>query len=81
MKRSRNCTTFKRYKIFPKIYDFIRNELNYFYIIESINGPDLSKYFRFSNNIDKYIAYRLGLEIILNLKILYYKGFIHVVIK
>ena len=49
--------------------------------MESIQGPDLKKFLDFSEKIDLNIAIRLGIEILLNLKVLHKAGYIHVDIK
>ena len=66
--------------IFPKLYEYI-NFGYYYYFIESLQGPDLSKFFRFSNEISLETAYKLGIEIIINLQILHNLGYLHIDIK
>ena len=66
--------------LFPKIYDYIK-EGSYYYYIETLQGPDLLKFFSFSNGIDVKTAYRIGIEIIINLQILHKFGFLHVDLK
>ena len=50
--------------LFQKIYDFIKDKHDFFYLIESLLGPDLSKFISFSGKIDKKTAYKLGIELI-----------------
>lgn len=67
-------------KLFPTIYDFINDDF-YFYIVETIQGPDLLKFIKFANNLDIQTYYLFGIELIKNLQIMHNNGFLHVDIK
>ena len=62
---------------FWKIYDFSKNE-KYFYIIEELQGPVLSKFLDFNSNIDIITAYNIEIQFIMNFKIMHNKGFLHI---
>lgn len=46
-REARNIQILQKSKIFPKFYDYIKEE-SCFYIIETLHGPDLRKFFRFN---------------------------------
>ena len=70
----------KKENIFPKIYNLFQDETNY-YIVQSLKGPDLKKYIEFANKIDLETAYQIGIELLINLKILHKSGILHIDIK
>ena len=69
-KEAGKMQTLSKFKFFPKIYSFIK-ESNSFFLLESIQDPDLKKFLNFSQKIDLNTAFRLGIEILLNLKVLH----------
>ena len=66
----------KGYGIFPKIIEHKRyGDLDY--IVEALEGQPLYKLLSFSNNIDKYTSYRIGIELFYNIKFFIDANIIH----
>ena len=81
LKEGGKMQAISKINFFPKIYDLLK-ESQTLYLIESIEGPDLNKFISFSeDNIDINTIYRLGVELIINLKIIHNLGYLHVDIK
>ena len=80
---------FKKLKYLENL-NFFQKALCYFessddiYIITSLKGPNLDKLITFSNKnceISKNCAYRIGIELLYNLKLLHKNGILHLDIK
>ena len=62
--------------LFPKLIEKIIS-YNNCYIIQELQGPDLSKYLDFSGQKNIITGLRVGIELIINIKILHSYGLIH----
>jgi len=66
----------KKISLFPKIIDVFIEGWNY-YIIEELAEPSLAKYIDFSEKLDIITSLRIGLELMINIKVLHSSGIIH----
>ena len=67
---------------FPKILDFFKFNNNN-YLVEQMMGPDLYKLVNFVgiNNLNKNTIYRIGIDLLYNIKMLHKKGYLHMDLK
>lgn len=64
-------------KIFGQIFSFTKDENN-FYLIEEIQGPSLDKFMILNPDYNIITAYNLGIEFIINFKMIHEKEFLHI---
>lgn len=62
--------------LFPKIISQHIGNNNY-YIVQELQGPNLSKFLNFYFRIDKITLWNLAIELFSNIKILHENGVIH----
>ena len=66
----------KKISLFPKFIADLIEDWNY-YIIEELAGPSLAKYINFSVKLDTITSLRIGLELMINIKVLHSSGIIN----
>ena len=66
--------------LFPKMLGFYHSDSAY-YIIEDWKGLNMKQFLDFYGGIDKKTLYNIGIEIIINLKVLHEMGYLHVDLK
>ena len=70
-------------QLFPKFIEQIY-ENNQIYVVETIEGPSLNKLWNFYNKcrkLDIKTVYKIGIELLINLKLIHEYGWLHVDIK
>ena len=70
-----------KYKVFTEVYDDIKL-LDQIYIIETLQGPDLSKIRKFyGKNFSIITVYKIGIQILRCLKYIHQTGYLYIDLK
>lgn len=74
-------TKLSKFKIFTKVYDHFRLQ-NQLYLIETLQGPDLSKLINFyGENFSILTVYKIGIQILRCLKLIHQIGYLYIDLK